>query len=79
VLAGAGRHVIRFDHRDTGPAGPAVRVTAPTLVSHATADPLLPVPNGQVPAALIPGTRFEAVPGMGTGSAPPASRPRGPG
>ena len=46
---------------------PLSRITAPTLVIHGTSDPLLPPPNGQALAALIPGARFEAVPGMGHG------------
>ncbi|HEX6524584.1 MAG TPA: alpha/beta hydrolase [Streptosporangiaceae bacterium] len=46
---------------------PLSRVTAPTLVIHGTGDPLLPLANGQALAALIPGARFEAVPGMGHG------------
>jgi pimeloyl-ACP methyl ester carboxylesterase len=46
---------------------PLSRVTAPTLVIHGTDDPLLPLPHGQALAALIPGARFEAVPGMGHG------------
>lgn len=46
---------------------PLSRITAPTLVIHGTSDPLLPLPNGQALAALIPGARFEAVPGMGHG------------
>ncbi len=44
---------------------PLSRITAPTLVIHGTSDPLLPLANGQAVAALIPGARFEAVPGMG--------------
>jgi pimeloyl-ACP methyl ester carboxylesterase len=44
---------------------PLSRITAPTLVIHGTDDPLLPLPNGQALAALIPAARFEAVPGMG--------------
>jgi pimeloyl-ACP methyl ester carboxylesterase len=46
---------------------PLSRITAPTLVIHGTSDPLLPLANGQAVAALIPGARFEAVPGMGHG------------
>lgn len=46
---------------------PLSGITAPTLVIHGTADPLLPLANGQAVAALIPGARFETVPGMGHG------------
>jgi len=46
---------------------PLSRITAPTLVIHGTGDPLLPPANGQAVAALIPGARFEEVPGMGHG------------
>jgi pimeloyl-ACP methyl ester carboxylesterase len=53
------RHVAAM--ASSPPATPA------TLVIHGTGDPLLPLPNGQALAALIPGARFEAVPGMGHG------------
>lgn len=46
---------------------PLSRITAPTLVIHGTADPLLPPANGAALAALIPGARFQEVPGMGHG------------
>lgn len=46
---------------------PLSGVTAPALVIHGSDDPLLPLPNGQAVAALIPGARFEVVPGMGHG------------
>lgn len=46
---------------------PLSRITAPTLVIHGTDDPLRPLANGQALAALIPGARFEAIPGMGHG------------
>lgn len=46
---------------------PLSRVTAPTLVIHGTADPLHPLPHGEALARLIPGARFEPVPGMGHG------------
>jgi pimeloyl-ACP methyl ester carboxylesterase len=36
---------------------PLSRITAPTLVMHGTADPLLPLGNGRAVAALIPGAR----------------------
>lgn len=44
---------------------PLSRITAPALVIHGTSDPLRPSANGQALAALIPGARFEAIPGMG--------------
>lgn len=46
---------------------PLSRITAPTLVIHGTDDPLRPLANGQAVAALIPGARFEVIPGMGHG------------
>lgn len=46
---------------------PLSRITAPVLVIHGTSDPLLPVAHGEALAALIPGARFEEVPGMGHG------------
>jgi len=46
---------------------PLSRITAPVLVIHGTEDPLLPMANGRAVAELIPGARFEAVPGMGHG------------
>ena len=46
---------------------PLSRITAPALVIHGTSDPLLPIANGEAVAALIPGARFAAVPGMGHG------------
>jgi pimeloyl-ACP methyl ester carboxylesterase len=46
---------------------PLAGITVPTLVIHGTADPLLPPLNGKAVAELIPGARFEAVPGMGHG------------
>jgi len=40
-------------------------VTAPTLVIHGKADPLVPLEGGAETAAAIPGARLEAVEGMG--------------
>ena len=40
-------------------------VTAPTLVIHGKADPLVPFEGGAETAAMIPGARLEAVEGMG--------------
>lgn len=41
------------------------RITAPALVIHGTADPLLPLAAGRETADLIPDSRFEAIDGMG--------------
>jgi 3-oxoadipate enol-lactonase len=41
------------------------QITAPTLVIHATEDRLLPVQNGRLIAALIPGARLEIFDGVG--------------
>lgn len=41
------------------------RVTAPTLVIHGEADPLVPVEGGRDTAAHIPGARLKLIPGMG--------------
>jgi pimeloyl-ACP methyl ester carboxylesterase len=41
------------------------RVTAPTLVVHGKADVLVPFAGGEKTAAAIPGSRLEAVEGMG--------------
>lgn len=51
------------------------RITAPTLVIHGDADPLLPVAHGKDTAAKIPGARLEIIPGMGH-DLPPALLPR---
>ncbi len=40
-------------------------VTAPTLVIHGEADPLVPLAAGEDTAAHIPGARLEVIPGMG--------------
>lgn len=40
-------------------------VTAPTLVIHGEADPLVPLAGGEDTAAHIPGARLEVIPGMG--------------
>lgn len=40
-------------------------ITAPTLVLHGEADPLVPLAAGQDTARHIPGARFEAIAGMG--------------
>jgi pimeloyl-ACP methyl ester carboxylesterase len=41
------------------------RITAPTLVIHGDADPLVPVACGRDLAARIPGAVADIVPGMG--------------
>lgn len=46
---------------------PLSAITAPTLVIHGTNDPLLPLAHGEALAGLIPGARFQAIPGMGHG------------
>lgn len=40
-------------------------ITAPTLVIHGEADPLVPLAAGQDTAAHIPGSRLKTIPGMG--------------
>lgn len=46
------------------------RITAPTLVLHGDADPLVPVRHGMDCAGKIPGARLQVVPGMGHDLAP---------
>lgn len=41
------------------------RVSAPTLVLHGAADPMIPVVCGEATAKAIPGARLEIIPGMG--------------
>lgn len=41
------------------------KVTAPTLVIHGEADPLIPLAAGQDTAAHIPGAQLKVIPGMG--------------
>lgn len=41
------------------------RITAPTVVIHGAADPLVPVDGGRDTAANIPGARLIEIPGMG--------------
>lgn len=47
------------------------RITAPTLVIHGDADPLLPLACGQDTAARIPGAVLEVIEGMGHDLPPP--------
>ena len=46
-------------------AAALAKVTAPTLVVHGRADPLVPMACGQDTARRIPGARFESIEGMG--------------
>lgn len=46
-------------------AAALAKVTAPTLVVHGKADPLVPMACGQDTARRIPGARFESIEGMG--------------
>lgn len=41
------------------------KVTHPTLVIHGEEDPLIPISNGKLLAARIPGARFESIPDCG--------------
>jgi pimeloyl-ACP methyl ester carboxylesterase len=50
---------------DSTRAAALARVTAPTLVLHGSADPLVPMACGQDTARRIPGARFESIEGMG--------------
>lgn len=50
---------------DTERAGELARITAPTLVVHGTADPLVPFACGQDTARRIPGARLVSIHGMG--------------
>lgn len=45
--------------------GRVAAITAPTLVLHGTADPLLPYPHGEALAREIPGARLVPLEGMG--------------
>ena len=51
------------------------RVTAPTLVIHGDADPLVPVAHGEDTAAKIPGSTLKVIHGMGH-DLPPALMPQ---
>jgi pimeloyl-ACP methyl ester carboxylesterase len=46
-------------------AAALAKVTAPTLVLHGRADPLVPMACGEDTARRIPGARFESIEGMG--------------
>lgn len=56
---------------DEGPAVDVAGITAPTLVLHGTADPLLPFAHGEALAAAIPGARLVPLPGVGHQMPPP--------
>jgi pimeloyl-ACP methyl ester carboxylesterase len=45
--------------------GKLAKVTAPTVVIHGEADPLVPVTGGRDTAANIPGAELRIIPGMG--------------
>jgi len=50
---------------DSTRAAALAKVSAPTLVLHGRADPLVPMACGQDTAKRIPGARFESIEGMG--------------
>jgi pimeloyl-ACP methyl ester carboxylesterase len=50
---------------DSTRAAALAKVTAPTLVLHGRADPLVPMACGQDTAKRVPGARFESIEGMG--------------
>ncbi|RYX97609.1 MAG: alpha/beta fold hydrolase [Comamonadaceae bacterium] len=52
-------------------AAALAKITAPTLVIHGSADPLLPFACGEDTARRIPGATLEAIPGMGHDLPPP--------
>ncbi len=52
-------------HTNNGTADRLQQVSAPTLVLHGDADPLIPYPNGQYLAAHIPGARLVTYNGVG--------------
>jgi pimeloyl-ACP methyl ester carboxylesterase len=54
-----------MDHSARGVAGQLGQITAPTLVLHGEADPLIPYENGQYLAAHITGARLASFPGVG--------------
>lgn len=43
----------------------ATRITRPTLVIHGALDPILPLPNGEALARLVPGARLHVLPDAG--------------
>ncbi|HKO39296.1 MAG TPA: alpha/beta hydrolase [Solirubrobacterales bacterium] len=51
-----------FGHDTSGRLG---EISTPTLIVHGTVDGVLPFPNGEQIAALMPNTRFEVLEGVG--------------
>jgi proline iminopeptidase len=51
------------------------QITAPALVIHGAADPLVPVAHGEDTASKIPGATLKVIPGMGH-DLPPALMPQ---
>jgi pimeloyl-ACP methyl ester carboxylesterase len=49
------------------------QITAPTLVIHGTADPILPFPHGEATAKAIPGAKLLPIEGMGHETPPKAT------
>jgi len=45
--------------------GKARQIACPVLVLHGDRDPILPLPNGQAIAGMIPGARLTVLPGLG--------------
>jgi pimeloyl-ACP methyl ester carboxylesterase len=46
-------------------SGAAARISTPTLVIHGELDPILPLPNGQALADLVPGAHLHVLRGAG--------------
>jgi pimeloyl-ACP methyl ester carboxylesterase len=61
---GFARHLMAIA-ADTGRAAQLGRISAPTLVLHGLADPLIPVAAAHDLAARIPGAQLELIEGMG--------------
>lgn len=55
------------------PAGTLADIAAPTLVIHGTADPLFPLPHGEMLARAIPGATLLTLEGVGHELPPPAT------
>ena len=51
-----------FGHDTSGRLG---EISTPTLIVHGTDDGVLPFPNGELIASLMPGARFELLEGVG--------------